>query len=98
MDQNCDRSSSRSVAVDSSKSSIESVARLAASSPCAGPDQTDKSSSLLYENASSVALRGIHGMQSHQVKANKTDCTSDNQNAGRSIILPPVLLAEYQEE
>ncbi|GMF97024.1 unnamed protein product [Aspergillus oryzae] len=84
MDQNCDRSSSRSVAVDSSKSSIESVARLAASSPCAGPDQTDKSSSLLYENASSVALRGIHGMQSHQVKANKTDCTSDNQTAGRS--------------
>ncbi|KAE8322732.1 histidine phosphatase superfamily-domain-containing protein [Aspergillus sergii] len=85
MDQNCDRSSSRSVGVDSSKSSIESVARLAASSSSAGLDQTDKSStSLLYENASPVALKGIHGMQSHQVKANKTDCTSDNQTAGRS--------------
>ncbi|KNG80283.1 hypothetical protein ANOM_011526 [Aspergillus nomiae NRRL 13137] len=85
MDQKCDRSSNCSVGVDSSKSSIESIARLAPTSSSADPDQTDKSSAyLLHENAASVALRGIHGIQSHQTKASKTDCTSDTQIAGRS--------------
>ncbi|KAF5865829.1 hypothetical protein ETB97_001895 [Aspergillus alliaceus] len=85
MDRDCDRSSGRSVGVDSSTSSVESIPRLAAS-PHAGHDQADKSSaSLLYDSTTSTALRGnLHGLQSHQAKAYKVDCTSDNQTTGRS--------------
>ncbi|KAE8348214.1 histidine acid phosphatase [Aspergillus coremiiformis] len=84
MDQDCDCSSGRSVGVDSSKSSIESITRLAASSSCAGLDQTDKSAaSLPHGNAADIALTGnLQGTQPHQTKAYKIDCASDNQTAG----------------
>ncbi|KAE8145043.1 histidine phosphatase superfamily-domain-containing protein [Aspergillus avenaceus] len=87
MEHDCDRRSGRSVDISSAKNSMDSISKLAASLPNAGGDQVDKtpSSSPFHGTTDSVSLKtDTNGLQAHQPKPSKVDCTPATHTAGRN--------------